>query len=94
MTIAGMIHAKKVKQTIIYSLIEEVNAHDPFRLCRTPSEDQTINSSVLSGKTETGFGQRIRHIIEDTRRSDAPQTGDGSGYAYNYGQPKELRDIL
>lgn len=94
MTIAGMIHAKKIKQKIFYSLIEEVNAHDPFGLCRASSKDKKTTEQVLESEAVSGLGERKRHLIEDTRRGDAPETGDGSSHAYRYGQPKELRDIL
>lgn len=89
-----MIHAKKIKQKIFYSLIEEVNAHDPFGLCRASSKDKKTTEQVLESEAVSGLGERKRHLIEDTRRGDAPETGDGSSHAYRYGQPKELRDIL
>jgi hypothetical protein len=62
MTIAGMIHAKKIRNTIFYSLIEEVNAHDPFKLCqhkRTGSDDSQ----------ETILQPRRRHLLLDERRT-------------------------
>lgn len=94
MVIAGIINSSRSKHYVYYSIAEQINAHDPFRLCRTPSEDQKTGASILSSQTKTGFGNRIQHFIEDAGRSDAPKTGDGASHAYRYGQPKELRDIL
>jgi hypothetical protein len=94
MVIAGMIHAKKVKQIIIYSLIEEVNAHDPFGLCRASLKDKKDVEPVLESDAVSGFGERKRHLIEDTGRGDSTSLGDSSKYASRYGEPKELRDII
>jgi len=49
---------------------------------------------LLSGKVGGGFGERKRHCLDDFGDFSEPSLGDGSRFAYQYGRPEKLSDII
>jgi len=90
----GLLQFDKIGKRNVYRLPRSENLHDPFKLCRTPSQPAPDAQGILQTNVGGGFGERRTHLLEDTRRGASAFDGDGSKYARSYGQPKQLRDIM
>jgi len=90
----NLVSIVKGQSQTIFKVVPKGNFHDPFRLCRAPSETQRPAKKILSGKVGGGFGERKRHCLDDFGDVGEPALGDGSRFASEYGRPEKLSDII